>query len=215
MGIHRSHRGAPCAVEQGSTHPAVDLPKVAGDPGDPRVATAARRCPASGSPPSSASGRFGSQGAAVPIASQRRIERRAMFNEEACHSLAPAPGTTPPPTSNCARTALSRDAKRMSQASRSSQPWPRARPRSLAIEITRDWARRVTNFGHSSNGRHPAGRGLRRRGRCRNARRNSRGRRCRGRSLHLGVGVELKIRVSVVRFRPWPPSRIGSFRSHR
>jgi hypothetical protein len=43
----------------------------------------------------------------------------------------------------------------MSQASASSEPWPRARPRSLATLTTRDCANRVTNFGHALNSAAP------------------------------------------------------------
>src|SRR5882724_7589874 len=47
-------------------------------------------------------------------------------------AIGPPPGTMPAPTSNCDRMALSRLAKRMSQASASSLPTPVARPRSAA-----------------------------------------------------------------------------------
>lgn len=68
------------------------------------------------------------------------------------HSVAPPPGTTAQPTSICAKIAFSRLTKRISQARASSLPCPRARPRTLAILITRDCAKRVTKAGHSLKG---------------------------------------------------------------
>ena len=50
--------------------------------------------------------------------------------------MPPAPGSAPAPTSICPKTAFSRAANRMSHASASSLPAPRARPRSLAIVTT-------------------------------------------------------------------------------
>jgi len=49
---------------------------------------------------------------------------------------APAPGGVPTPTSSCPKTAFSAAANRMSQASASSLPTPRARPRILAMVTT-------------------------------------------------------------------------------
>ena len=62
-----------------------------------------------------------------------------------------APGTTPVPTSNCARIALS-PARRMSQARANSLPAPRVRPRSDAMLTT---GARLSRAVKSSQGMHP------------------------------------------------------------
>src|SRR4051812_17600838 len=65
-------------------------------------------------------------------------------------AMGPPPATRPTPTSHCDRSALSRLAKLMSQASASSLPFPVARPRINAIETNGARVRRTRTSGHAS-----------------------------------------------------------------
>src|SRR5438132_10207386 len=72
-------------------------------------------------------------------------------------AMGPPPGTTPTPTSKCEKSEFSRLAKPISQASRSSLPFPVARPRIRAIETNGARVRRTRTSGHASRPVGPCG----------------------------------------------------------
>ena len=72
-------------------------------------------------------------------------------------AIGPPPATRPTPTSHCDRTAFSRLAKLMSQASASSLPLPVARPRISAIETNGARVRRTSTSGQASRPVGPCG----------------------------------------------------------
>ena len=155
-----------CADERLIGAPAVRLRRHAGPGVDKLLASssarfsklATRRAKSSTKASSSASGierftqpYFSAVSASKSLAPQMISKARERPARAHSHSVAPPPGTTAAPTSAWASTAFSLDAKRMSQASASSEPWARARPRNLATLTTCDCASLVTNFGHALN----------------------------------------------------------------
>ena len=72
-------------------------------------------------------------------------------------AMGPPPATRPTPTSHCDKSAFSRLAKLMSQASASSLPFPVARPRISAIETNGARVRRTRTSGHASRPVGPCG----------------------------------------------------------